>query len=65
MSDRSVEEIRREIASERQGLDNDLDVLRGQVRTLLPVVVAGVIAVVVFSRGKYLKPGVKVLWKLR
>ena len=65
MPERSAAEIRRDIASERQSLADDLDVLRGQARSLVPLVVAGVIAVVLVSRGKYLKSGVKVLWKLR
>jgi hypothetical protein len=65
MPDRPAAEIRTQIASERQGLADDLDVLRGQARSLVPLVVAGVIAVVLLSKGKYLKSGVKLLWKLR
>ena len=65
MSDRSAAEIRSEIASERQVLADDLDVLRGQARTIVPLVVTGVIAGVLLSRGKCLKPGLKLLWKLR
>lgn len=58
MPDRTVEELRREIASERQDLAHELDVLRGQMRSLVPVVIAGVIAVVLLSRGKYLKSSI-------
>ena len=65
MPERSAAEIRAQIAAERQSLANDLDVLRGQAQTLLPVAVAGVVAIVVFSRGKYLKSGIKALWALR
>jgi len=65
MPDRPVAEIRTQMAFERQGLADDLDVLRGQVRSLVPVVVTGVIAGIVLSKGKYLKSGVKLLWKLR
>ena len=65
MPDRSTAEIRSEIASERQVLADDLDVLRGQARSLVPLAVAGVIAVVLVSKGKYLKSGVELLWKLR
>ena len=65
MPDRSAAEIRSEIASERQVLANELDVLRGQARSLVPVVVAGVIAAVLLSRGKYLKSGAKLVWKVR
>jgi len=65
MPERPAAEIRAEIASERQVLADDLDVLRGQARTIVPLVVAGVIAGVLLSRGKCLKPGMKLLWKLR
>jgi hypothetical protein len=65
MSERSAEEICQEIAAERQGLADELDVLRGRARSLLAVVVVGTIAVLVLFRGKYLKPGLKLLWKLR
>ena len=59
------EELRLEIASERQGLADDVDVLRDEVRALKPVASAGVIAVVVLSRRKYVKSGVRLLWKFR
>jgi len=65
MPERSVAEIRAEIAAERQILADELDVLRGQARSLVPLAVTGVIAIVVCSKGKYLKSGVKLLWKLR
>jgi hypothetical protein len=65
MPERAAVEIRAEIAAERQGLANELDVLRGQARSLVPLAATGVIAVVVFSRGKYLTSGIKLLWKLR
>jgi len=65
MPDRTASEVRAQIATERQGLADELDVLRGQARSLVPLAVTGVIAVVVFSRGKYLTSGMKLLWKLR
>ena len=65
MPDRPVAEIRTQIAAERQVLADDLDVLRGQVRSLVPLAVVGVIAVVLVSKGKYLKSGIELLWKLR
>jgi hypothetical protein len=40
-------------------------VLRGQARSLALLVGAGVIAVILVSKGKYLKSGVKLLWKRR
>jgi hypothetical protein len=57
--------LQAQIASERQGLADDLDVLRGQARSLVPLVVASTIAVVLLSKGTYFKSGVKLLWKLR
>jgi hypothetical protein len=65
MADRPPAEIRAEIASERKVLADDLDVLRGQARSLVPLAVAGVVAVALLSKGKYLKSGVELLWKLR
>ena len=55
MPERTPEQIRAEIAAERQELAGDLDMLRSDVRSLVPVVLAGAIALV----------GVKLLWKLR
>ena len=54
MSDsRSVDEIRAEIAAERDGLGQDLDALKSELRSLIPVAVAGiaVIALVTFRKG--------------
>jgi len=65
MPERTPAEIRAQIAAERQSLADELDVLRGQARSLVPLVVAGVIGVVILSGGKCLSSGVKVLWKLR
>ena len=65
MPDRPAAEIRTQIAAERQVLADDLDVLRGQARSLVPLVVTGVVAAVVLSKGKLLTSGVKLLWKLR
>ena len=64
MPDRPVEEIRLEIAAERQGLANDLDALNDEVRTVVPVAVATLIAVALLTRKKRLMSGLKLLWKL-
>ncbi len=64
MPDRPVEEIRLEVAGERQGLANDLDALRDEVRTVVPVVVGTMIAVALLTREKRLMSGLKLLWKL-
>jgi len=42
VSERGVEEIRAEIAAERDGLGQDLDALKADLRSLIPFAVAGV-----------------------
>jgi len=64
MPDRSVEEIRLEIAAERQGLASDLDALHDEVRSVVPFAVGTLIAVALLSRQKRLRSGFKLLWKL-
>jgi hypothetical protein len=64
MPERPVAEIRLEIASEREGLATDLDALHGEVRSVVPVAVAGLIAVALLTREKRLRTGIKLLWKL-
>jgi hypothetical protein len=65
MSKRVPEELRLEIASERKGLADDVDVLRDEVRALKPVAIAGVVAVVLLSLRRYVKSGIRLLWRLR
>lgn len=65
MSDsRSVDEIRAEIAAERDGLGQDLDALKSELRSLIPVAVAGiaVIALVTFRKGAM--SGARMMWRL-
>ena len=64
MPDRPVEEIRLEIAAERQGLANDLDALNDEVRSVVPIAVGTLIAVALLTRQKRLMSGLKLLWKL-
>ena len=65
MPDRSVEEIRLEIAVERRGLADDLDALNDEVRSVVPVVLAGLItAALVFRDKRLLTSGMKLLSKL-
>lgn len=54
MPERTAEEIRRELASERQALAADLDVLHREALALRPVVIAGAIGVVLLSQRKRL-----------
>ena len=64
MSERTAEQIRKEIAAEREGLDHDLGQLRSEARSLVPVVAAGlaVIGLVTFRKGTV--SGVRLLLKL-
>jgi hypothetical protein len=64
MPDRSVEEIRLEIAAERQALATDLDALHDEARSVIPVVLGGLITVALLARQKRLRSGVKLLWKI-
>jgi signal transduction histidine kinase len=65
MPERGAEEIRQELAAERQRLADDLDALRAEARSLVPVALAGLVAIGLLSRRKGLRTGVKLLWKLR
>jgi hypothetical protein len=64
MSDRSAEQIRTELAAERRRLDDDLDALQAEVRSLVPYLIAGVVAVALITGGKGLKTGARVIWRL-
>ena len=61
---RGAEEIRREIAAERQHLDDDLNALRGEIRSLVPVVVAGLAVVALVTFRKKTSAGVRMIWRL-
>ena len=64
MSDRTAEQIRMEMAEERRRLDGELEALHAEIRSLVPVLIAGVIAVALITGGKGLKTGIRVIWKL-
>ena len=65
MPDRTAEEIRLEIAAERQRLVDDVAELRREARTMIPVAVVALIAVAVLARGRGSASAAKLLWKLR
>jgi len=52
---RTAEEIRKEIAAERQGLRDDLDALKAQLRSLLPLLVAGLLVVALVTGFRKLR----------
>ena len=64
MSDRSVEDIRNELAAERQALNEDLARLKSDVRSLAVFVVVGLLVVgsVTFFLGK--RKGAVTIWRL-
>jgi hypothetical protein len=64
MSERSVEEIRTEIAAERQRLNDDLAGLRSELRSLALFAAVGlvVVALVTWWAGK--RKGAQTVWKL-
>ncbi len=64
MPDRSVEEIRLEIAAERQALAADLDALHDEARSVVPYAAATLIAVAVLANQKRLRTGFRLLWDL-
>jgi len=64
MSERTIEQIRRDIADERRHLEDDIDSLQAELRSFVPYVVAGVVALALFTGGKGLKTGMRVVWRL-
>ena len=64
MSERSVEDIRNELAAERQALNDDLARLKSDVRSLAVFVVVGLLVVgcVTFFVGK--RKGARTIWRL-
>ncbi len=61
---RSAEEIRTEIVAERQRLDADLNALQAELRSLVPLVAAGlaVVALVTFRKGT--RAGLRMIGRL-
>ncbi len=52
MSERTVEGIRSEIADERRRLDDDLDTLQAELRSFVPYLIAGVVAVALLTGAR-------------
>ena len=63
MSERNAEEIRSEIAAERQRLDDDLTALQSEIRSLGLLVAAGLVVVGLVTWRKGSRQGVATLWK--
>jgi hypothetical protein len=61
---RGAEEIRKEIAAERQRLDADLDALQAELRSLVPLVAVGLAVVALVTFRKSATAGVRMIWRL-
>jgi hypothetical protein len=61
---RGAEEIRAEIAAERQRLDADLSALQAELRSLVPVVAAGLAVVALVTFRKSATAGLRMIWRL-
>jgi hypothetical protein len=64
MSERTVEEIRAEIADERQRLNDDLTALQSEIRSLAVLVAAGLVVVALVTWRKGSRDGVTAVWRL-
>jgi hypothetical protein len=64
MSKRTTEEIRREIAAERQHLDEDLGALQAELRSFVPLLAVGLGAVALLGAAKGAKTGIRLVSKL-
>jgi hypothetical protein len=60
----SVDEVRKEIAAERQRLNDDLDALQAELRSLVPVVAAGLAVVGLVTFRKSARAGLRMMWRL-
>jgi hypothetical protein len=61
---RGTAEIRAEIAAERQRLDADLSALRAEIRSLVPLVGAGLAVVALVTFRKQARAGLSMMWRL-
>jgi len=61
---RGTAEIRKEIDAERQRLDDDLNALKGEVRSLVPLAAAGLAVVALVTFRKSARSGLRLMWRL-
>ena len=59
-----VDEIRKEIAAERQRLDDDLNALQSELRSLVPLVAGGLALVALVTFRKSARAGLRMMWRL-
>jgi hypothetical protein len=60
----NVAEIRKEIAAERQRLDDDLNALQAEFRSLVPLAAAGLAVVALVTFRKSASAGLRMMWRL-
>jgi hypothetical protein len=61
---RGTAEIRAEMAAERQRLDADLSALRAELRSLVPLVGAGLAVVALVTFRRKARAGLSMIWRL-
>jgi hypothetical protein len=59
-----IAEIRKEIAAERQRLDDDLNALQAEFRSLVPLAAAGLAVVALVTFRKSASAGLRMMWRL-
>jgi hypothetical protein len=59
-----IAEIRKEIAAERQRLDEDLNALQAEFRSLVPLAAAGLAVVALVTFRKSASAGLRMMWRL-
>ena len=64
MAERGPEEIRREIAVERGRLEESRDALLAELRSFVPVIVVGLVALGVLTARRGLRGGIRMIQKL-
>jgi hypothetical protein len=62
MSERTAEEIRKQIADERLGLHEDVDALKAELRSRVPYMIAGVVGVALLAVALFI--GIRRIRKL-
>jgi hypothetical protein len=61
---RGTADIRAEIAAEREALNTDLNELKAELRSLIPLVAAGLVVVALVTFRKQSRAGLAMLWRL-
>ncbi len=65
MPKRTTEQVRAEIAAEREALVGEIRGLRHDATTVLPFAIGTALAVAVLTKSKTARSALKVLWWLR